>query len=105
MAFLLSAFVAGVGGAGEVLGVHGRFVEGFSPGYGWDGIAVSLVGRLHPFGCIFASILFGMLRAGGMSMTRATKVPLDISLIIQSLVIILVAAPSFIKFVILRRKQ
>ena len=105
MAFLFSAFVAGVGGAGEVLGVHGRFVEGFSPGYGWDGIAVSLVGRLHPFGCIIASILFGMLRAGGMSMTRSTKVPLDISLIIQSLVIILVAAPSFIKFVILRRKN
>ncbi len=105
MAFLFSAFVAGVGGAGEVLGVHGRFVEGFSPGYGWDGIAVSLVGRLHPFGCIFASILFGMLRAGGMTMTRMTKVPLDISLIIQSLVIILVAAPSFIKYIILRRKD
>jgi ABC-type uncharacterized transport system permease subunit len=54
---------------------------------------------------LFTWILFGMLRAGGMSMTRSTKVPLDISLIIQSLVIILVAAPSFIKFVILRRKN
>ena len=48
MAFLLSAFVAGVGGAGEVLGVHGRFVEGSSPGYGWDGIAVSLVDGSTP---------------------------------------------------------
>lgn len=105
LAFVISAFIAGVGGGGEILGVHGRFVEGFSPGYGWDGIAVSLVGRLNPFGCIFASILFGMLRAGGMVMTRVTNVPLDLSLIIQSLVIIFVSAPSFIRYVILRRKD
>jgi ABC-type uncharacterized transport system permease subunit len=38
-------------------------------------------------------------------MTRVTKVPLDLSLIIQSLVIILVAAPYFIKTVIMRRKD
>ncbi|MDD3698503.1 MAG: ABC transporter permease [Atribacterota bacterium] len=105
LAFLLSGFIAGIGGGGEILGVHGRFVDGFSPGYGWDGIAVGLVGKLHPGGCILASILFGMLRAGGMTMTRVTKVPLDLSLIIQSLVIILVAAPYFIKTVIMRRKD
>ncbi|MGQ9746662.1 MAG: ABC transporter permease [Candidatus Caldatribacteriaceae bacterium] len=105
LAFLLSGFVAGIGGAGEVLGVHGKFVDGFSPGYGWDGIAVSLVGRLHPLGCIFASLLFGMLRAGGMSMARVTKVPLDLSLIIQALVIILVSAPRFIRICIPRRKD
>lgn len=98
LAFVLSGFIAGVGGGGEILGVHGRFVDGFSPGYGWDGIAVSLVGRLHPLGCIFASILFGMLRAGGMTMTRVTKVPLDLSLIVQALVILLVAAPFFIQY-------
>ena len=105
LAFLLSGFIAGIGGGGEILGVHGRFVDGFSPGYGWDGIAVGLVGKLHPGGCILASILFGMLRAGGMTMTRVTKVTLDLSLIIQSLVIILVAAPYFIKTVIMRRKD
>lgn len=98
LAFVLSGFIAGVGGGGEILGVHGRFVDGFSPGYGWDGIAVSLVGRLHPLGCVLASVLFGMLRAGGMTMTRVTKVPLDLSLIIQALVILLVAAPFFIRY-------
>lgn len=105
LAFVLSGFIAGVGGGGEILGVHGRFVDGFSPGYGWDGIAVSLVGRLHPLGCIFASVLFGMLRAGGMVMTRVTKVPLDLSLIIQALVILFVAAPLFIRYLggLLRR--
>lgn len=104
LAFLLSGFVAGIGGAGEVLGVHGKFVDGFSPGYGWDGIAVSLVGRLHPLGCILASLLFGMLRAGGMTMARVTKVPLDLSLIIQALVILLIAAPRLIRIFILRKR-
>lgn len=98
LAFVLSGFIAGIGGGGEILGVHGRFVDGFSPGYGWDGIAVSLVGRLHPLGCVLASVLFGMLRAGGMTMTRMTKVPLDLSLIIQALVILLVAAPFCIQY-------
>ncbi|WP_427365474.1 ABC transporter permease [Candidatus Caldatribacterium saccharofermentans] len=105
LAFVLSGFIAGVGGGGEILGVHGRFVDGFSPGYGWDGIAVSLVGRLHPLGCIFASLLFGMLRAGGMTMTRVTKVPLDLSLIIQALVILLVAAPVLIEQLLARRRK
>lgn len=105
LAFVLSGFVAGVGGGGEILGVHGRFVDGFSPGYGWDGIAVSLVGRLHPLGCVFASLLFGMLRAGGMTMTRVTKVPLDLSLIIQALVILLVAAPFFIRYLFTTRRK
>lgn len=107
LAFVLSGFIAGVGGGGEILGVHGRFVDGFSPGYGWDGIAVSLVGRLHPLGCILASVLFGMLRAGGMTMTRVTKVPLDLSFIIQALVILLVAAPFFIRYLgdILKRRH
>ncbi|MEN3185289.1 MAG: ABC transporter permease [Atribacterota bacterium] len=104
LAFLLSGFVAGIGGAGEVLGVHGKFVDGFSPGYGWDGIAVSLVGRLHPLGCILASLLFGMLRAGGMTMSRVTKVPLDLSLIIQALVILLVAAPRLMQILLFRSR-
>ncbi len=105
LAFVLSGFVAGVGGGGEILGVHGRFVDGFSPGYGWDGIAVSLVGRLHPLGCVLASLLFGVLRAGGMTMTRTTKVPLDLSLIIQSFVILFVAAPYFVRFLFMRRRS
>jgi simple sugar transport system permease protein len=100
LALLISGAMAGLGGAGEVLGVHGRFIEGFSPGYGWDGLAVALVGGLNPLGVLIAAVLFGALRSGGMEMTRVTQVPLDIVSILQALVIIFVAAPMLIKYLL-----
>jgi ABC-type uncharacterized transport system permease subunit len=105
VAMFLSGAMAGLGGACEILGVHRRFIEGFSPGYGWDGLAVALVGGLDPVGSLLASILFGALRSGGMIMTRATKVPLDIVIILQALVILFVAAPMFIRSLLKRRSR
>jgi len=105
VAMFLSGAMAGLGGACEIMGVHRRFIEGFSPGYGWDGLAVALVGGLDPVGSFLASILFGALRSGGMIMTRSTKVPLDIVIILQGLVIIFVAAPTFIRSLLKRRTR
>jgi len=97
VSMVLSGTLAGLGGACEIMGIHRRFIQGFSPGYGWDGLAVALVGGLSPVGSFFAAILFGALRSGGNVMTRATGVPLDIVIILQALVILFVAAPKFIK--------
>jgi len=97
LAMIISGAMAGLGGSGEVMGVHRRFIEGFSPGYGWDGLAVALVGGLHPAGVLLAAVLFGALRSGGMVMTRVTGVPLDIVFILQALVILFVAAPMLIR--------
>jgi simple sugar transport system permease protein len=102
LALMISGAMAGLGGAGEVLGVHRRFIEGFSPGYGWDGLAVALVGGLNPAGILLASVLFGALRSGGMTMTRVSHVPLDIATILQALVILFVAAPKLIKYLMKR---
>jgi len=102
LALIVSGAMAGLGGAGEVLGVHKRFIEGFSPGYGWDGLAVALVGGLNPAGIVLASVLFGALRSGGMTMTRTMHVPLDIVSILQALVILFVAAPMLIKYLLKR---
>jgi len=102
VALIISGAMAGLGGAGEVMGVHRRFIEGFSPGYGWDGLAVALVGGLHPVGVLLAAVLFGVLRSGGMVMTRATGVPLDIVFILQALVILFVAAPMLIRYLLKR---
>lgn len=102
LALVISGAMAGLGGAGEVMGVHRRFIEGFSPGYGWDGLAVALVGGLHPVGVLLAAVLFGALRSGGMVMTRATGVPLDIVFILQALVILFVAAPMLIRYLLKR---
>lgn len=100
LALVISGAMAGLGGAGEILGVHRRFIEGFSPGYGWDGLAVALVGGLNPLGVLIAAVLFGALRSGGMVMTRVTRVPLDLVSILQALVILFVAAPMLIKYLL-----
>ncbi len=99
---VLSGAIAGLGGAVEIMGTHKRFIDGFSPGYGWDGLAVALVGGLDPLGSMLASILFGALRSGGMIMSRATGVPLDVNILLQGLVILFVAAPTFIRKLIER---
>ena len=104
-ALVISGALAGLGGAGEILGVHRRFIDGFSPGYGWDGLAVALIGGLNPIGALLAALLFGVLRSGGMSMNRITGVPIDIVTIIQGLVILFVAAPVIIKYLTKRGKK
>jgi simple sugar transport system permease protein len=100
LALVISGAIAGLGGAGEVMGVHLRFIEGFSPGYGWDGLAVALVGGLNPVGALLAAVLFGALRSGGMGMSRAIGVPLDIVTILQALVILFVAAPMVVRYIL-----
>jgi simple sugar transport system permease protein len=87
------------------LGVHRRFIDGVSPGYGWDGLAVALIGGLNPIGALLASLLFGVLRSGGMTMNRVTGVPLDIITILQALIILFVAAPVIIKYLTKRGKK
>ena len=99
LAFVISGAIAGIGGAGEILGVHRRFIDGFSPGYGWDGLAVALIGGLNPLGSIVAAILFGAIRSGGITMNVSTGVPLDIINILQALVVLFVAAPKLIGYI------
>ena len=101
-ALVISGALAGLGGAGEVLGVHHRFIDGFSPGHGWDGLAVALIGGLNPFGAILAAVFFGALRSGGQAMSRSTGVPLDIVFILQALIVLFVAAPRLIKYLLRR---
>lgn len=99
LALLLSGALAGLGGTGEILGVFRRFVDGFSPGFGWTGIAVGLLGRLHPIGVVLAAVLFGALDVGGAAVDRATGVPRDITIFMQGMVILFIAAPRLMKFI------
>ena len=97
IAMIISGMFAGMGGAGEVLGLHKRFIFGFSPGYGFDGIAVAVLGRNHPVGVVLGALLFGALRNGGMVMKQMTNVPTDLVVVIQGIVILFVAAPEMFK--------
>lgn len=71
VALCLSGAFAGLAGAVEVLGARGRLIQGFSPGYGFEAIAVALLGRLKPAGIAAAALLFGALDAGGAGLQAA----------------------------------
>ncbi|MEA2445108.1 MAG: ral nucleoside transport system permease protein [Thermoleophilales bacterium] len=64
-AMAFSGGLAGLAGAMEVVGVRGQLLEGFSNNYGFDAIAIALLGRLNPYGILAAALLFGALDAGG----------------------------------------
>jgi simple sugar transport system permease protein len=72
-ALALSGAFAGLAGAIEVLGVRGRLLEGFSPGYGFEAIAIALLGRMHPLGIIGAALVFGGLDAGAAGLQVASS--------------------------------
>lgn len=97
ISMLVSGAIAGLAGASHTLGVDRRFIEGFSPGYGFDGIAVAALAADSPIGVIFSGIVFGALRAGSMVLNRTTKIPTDFINVIQALVVIFVAAPLLVK--------
>jgi simple sugar transport system permease protein len=91
LAMAFSGALGGVAGAVEVLGVHYKFYAAFSPGYGWDAIAVALLGLLHPLGVVASSFLFGVLRAGSITMQAIAQISKDIVLILTALIIFFTA--------------
>jgi len=93
---LLSGGLAGLGGAVIITGLFFRFFQGYNPGYGFDGIAVALVGGNNPPGVILAAFIFGALRQGATGMQSLAGVPQDLSEIMQALVIFFVAAPQIV---------
>lgn len=93
----LSGGIAGLAGANQVLGVDHRMVRAFSSGYGFDAIALALLGNNNPLGVVLASLLFGFLRGGAARMQSVAGTPVELIRIIQGVVIIFVAAPEIIR--------
>ena len=94
----LSGAVAGFAGVWDVMGYRYRFLDNFSPGFGFTGIAVALLGRNHPYGVLFAALLFGALNKGALDIEILTNVPRELFLIIQAtLILLLVCAEGFSK--------
>ena len=98
LAMALSGALAGLGASLEVVGLNYYHTAGFSVGYGFDSIAVALLGRGDPVGVIPSALLFGALRAGSSRMQFLSQIPIDIINIIQALVLIFVAAPALIRW-------
>ena len=97
MAF--SGALAGLAGAVEVTGLNFRHELGFSSGYGFDAIAIALLGKTHPLGVVLASILFGAMRNGATRMQFLTQIPVDVISVIQALILLFVAADAIIRYI------
>jgi simple sugar transport system permease protein len=95
----LSGMLAGAAGAVEVLGVTHRHELGFGTGYGFDSIAIALLGRTNPYGVVAAAILFGALKSGATQMQFNTQISSSIISVVQGLVLLFVAADAIIRWV------
>ena len=85
---LASGALAGLAGALEITGSQHRIIDDFLSGGGYDGIAVALVGLLHPVGVVAAALFFGGLRAGANTMQIATGVPVSLVAMLKCLAIV-----------------
>ncbi len=90
--------LAGLAGSAQILGpVSNGLTAGIAASYGFDAITVALLGRSKPFGTVLAGLLFGALQAGGYTMQSLTGTPIDVVLVLQSLIVLLIAAPPLVR--------
>lgn len=105
-AMLISGAIASMAGTTEIIGKYFRFRENFSPGFGFTGLAVAVLARNNPIGVIATAILFGSLGTGSLYMGRITGISGRMSDVIQSVIILIVAAPTIIEMIVgMRRKS
>ncbi|MGV6848712.1 MAG: ABC transporter permease [Marinibacterium sp.] len=92
VAMLISGGLAGLMAINNVMGEAERLVLNATEGAGFIGIAVALMGRSHPFGVLLAALLFGFLYQGGAELALWTKIPRELIVVIQALVILFTGA-------------
>ncbi len=92
--------LAGLAGAIETLGVNHKFAPEFGGEVGFEGITIALLGQGHPLGIVLAALLFAVLDAGASKMQFDSGVPSDIIQVIQTLILIFVAAPALVTWLL-----
>lgn len=98
LAMAISGALAGLAGTIEVQGVNRALPAFFQAGYGFDAIAVALLGQNHPFGVIPSAIIFGALTTGSDVLQIRTGVSRHMVSIIQALILLFVAAPAMVRW-------
>jgi simple sugar transport system permease protein len=103
-AMLLAGGLAGLAAVAVIQGTDYQLNFQSYGTYGFDGITVALLGRARPLGIVLSALLFGALHAGGVQMQASTQIPVDIVTVIQSLIVLFVAAPPLIRAMFRLRK-
>ncbi|WNM26029.1 ABC transporter permease [Demequina capsici] len=94
----IAGALAGLAGSAQILGTEKTLTAGIAGSFGFDAITVALLGRSRPFGTVLAGLLFGAFRASGPTLQVAAGLPVDIVLILQSLIVLFIAAPPLVRF-------
>jgi general nucleoside transport system permease protein len=100
LAMGISGGLAATAGIVQVLGVQHDMTSAVASGYGFDAIAVALLARSNPWGILPAALLFGALHNGASFMQLQTQVSSDLISIVQASVIVFVAAPEIIRWLL-----
>lgn len=94
----ISGALCGLAGVFQVLGtITTGFTDGIDAGIGFDAITVALLGGSSPVGVLLAGLLFGAFKAGGANMQAGAAIPVEIVTIIQSLIVLFIAAPPLVR--------
>lgn len=105
LAMVISGAIAGIGGATHVAGIQHRGIQlAVFANYGFTGIAVALVAKSNPIGVIFSALLFGALESSSLTL-QMNGIPKDIVFLIQSIIIIFVAANYVFTIIGNKRKK
>jgi len=98
--------LAGLAGAVQVSGVSREvFKLAAMEGYGFDGIAVSLIGNSTPIGCVFSGLLFGALKYGGGKIQSAMRAPTEIINIVIGTIVYFIAMPRLITMILSQKRK
>lgn len=105
LAMLISGGLAGLAGTSEVLGAQYRLRDMFLPNYGYDALAVAMLGQLHPIGVLISGLFFGALRAGSGTMQRTVGLPSSLVFVVQGVVVFMVVSTVFFREYFIRNAR
>lgn len=97
LVMIVSGALCGLAATGPVLGTQHYLTTSIAGTVGFDAMTVALLGRSTPLGTVLAGLLFGALTAGGTTMQAATGTPIDIVLVLQSTIVLFIAAPPLVR--------
>jgi simple sugar transport system permease protein len=95
---MIAGSLLGLAGVNQVLGTVTSGVSlDLDASIGFDAITVALLGRSRPLGILAAGLLFGAFKAGGFTMQTSENISVDLVLVVQSLIVLFLAAPPLVR--------
>jgi simple sugar transport system permease protein len=93
----ISGALIGMAGMATLSGTDFFLSTGYGGNTGFDAITVALLGRNNPGGIVLGSLLFAALISGGRNMQAVTGIPIDLTTVIQAVIVFMVATPALVR--------